>query len=246
MTHPQRFIQNILDRPADDSPRLRYANWLDGCGNPLGEFIRLQCLLAQNPISEPFLYYERRERELLGKFQRNWSQALVGRVDWCSFRRGFVEEVSILDRQLIKHARELFRCAPVLDVHVKSDGKCLAALPDLPDVHHTIFLDLSSQRLGDENIEGLAEAPMLAHVHGLNIGSSGLGDEGLEQLFNSPYLGNLRELYINDNPITDEGMRRFVMSPLVEQLECLDVRFTYLTLESIDVLEHILGDKVLY
>src|ERR1035438_4858381 len=65
MTHPPRFLQTILDRPDDDSPRLRYATWLDGCGNPLGEFIRLQCVLAQNPISEPHIYYERREQALL-------------------------------------------------------------------------------------------------------------------------------------------------------------------------------------
>jgi hypothetical protein len=29
---------------------LQYANWLDGCGNPMGEFIRLQCLLARQPV----------------------------------------------------------------------------------------------------------------------------------------------------------------------------------------------------
>jgi uncharacterized protein (TIGR02996 family) len=246
MTHPARFIQHILACPDDDSPRLRYANWLDGCGNPLGEFIRLQCLLAQNPISEPHIYYERREQELLAKFRRNWSQALVGRVDWCSFRRGFVEEVSIVDRQLIKHAKELFRCAPVLDIHLKSDGGRLHALPELPGVHHTLFLDLSSQRLGDESIERLAEAPMLAHVHGLNLGSCWLGDEGLEYLFDSVYLGNVRELYLNDNPITDEAIRRFVMSPIVERLQVLDVRFTLISKEGISVLQRVLGDKVLF
>src|SRR6266581_659853 len=108
MTHPPRFMQTILARPKDDSPRLRYANWLDGCGNPLGEFIRLQCLLAEHPISEPHIYYERREQALLARFHAEWSQALAGRVAWCSFRRGFIEEVALSDRQLMKHAKEVF------------------------------------------------------------------------------------------------------------------------------------------
>jgi uncharacterized protein (TIGR02996 family) len=244
MTHPPRYLQNILACPDDDSPRLHYAKWLDGCGNPLGEFIRLQCLLAQNPVSEPHIYYERREQELLAKFQRNWSRTLADRVDWCSFRRGFIEEISISDRHLIKHAKELFRSAPVIDIHLKSDGRRLHALPELAEMNYTFFLDLSSQRLGDDSIEGLADAPILRHVHGLNLGSVYLGDEGLESLFDSPYLSNLRELYLNDNPITDEGIRRFVMSPIVEQLELLDVRFTRISAESVSVLRRILGNSV--
>src|SRR5437762_2761622 len=87
MMHPPRFLDNILERPDDDSPRLRYANWLDGCGNPLGEFIRLQCLLARHPNDAPLLDDERRAQALLATFQRDWSRALADRVDWCSFRR---------------------------------------------------------------------------------------------------------------------------------------------------------------
>lgn len=245
MTHPPRFFQTIIARPDDDSPRLQYANWLDGCGNPLGEFIRLQCLLARNAVSEPCLFYERREQALLANYQREWAQALAGRVDWVSFRRGFVEEISILDRHLIKYADEVLHCAPVLDIHVKSDGKKLYALPYVSDLEHTLFLDLSSQRLGNDSIERLAEAPMLSHVHGLNLGSTYVGDDGLEKLSDSPDLDKLRELYLNDNPITDEGIRRFVMSPIVERLEFLDVRNTRVSAEGVGVLRRILDSRVL-
>ena len=95
MTHPTQFMQTILAQPDDISPRLRYANWLEGCSNPLGEFIRLQCLFAQNPIGEPHLFYERRTQELLAEFHDYWSSALADRVEWCSFRRGFIEEIAL-------------------------------------------------------------------------------------------------------------------------------------------------------
>lgn len=241
MTHPPRFLRTILDRPEDDTPRLRYARWLAGCGNPLGEFIHLQCLLAQKPQ----VRIERRAQELLAEFRANWAQRMAGRVSWCSFRRGFVEEISLSDRQLIKYAEELFQHAPVLDIHLHSDGKRLDRLPELPGVEHTIFLDLSSQSLGDAGVERLAEAPMLSQVHGLNLGSTYMGDRGLEALADSLRLDRLRELYLNDNPITDEGIRRFVMSPLAEQLDMLDVRFTQISREGIDVLKRILGGKLM-
>jgi uncharacterized protein (TIGR02996 family) len=245
MTHPPRFIDPILAQPGEDDPRLLYANWLDGCGNPLGEFIRLQCILARNPPSEPSLFYERREQELLAKFKGLWCEALSDRVEWCSFRRGFVEEVSLTDRQLIRHARDLFVSAPVRDLHVKSDGRRLDDLPELPELQHPLFLDLSSQRLGPDGFARLADAPFLNSVHGLNLGSSLLDDIALEALSDSTNLSAVRELYLNDNPITDDGIRQFVMSPIAEHLELLDVRDTRISHESRDILKHMLGENVL-
>jgi uncharacterized protein (TIGR02996 family) len=245
MTHPPRFLQTILASPEADAPRLQYANWLEGCGNPMGEFIRLQCLLAQRPVGEPSLYFERRAQGLLAEFQACWSGFLAGRVEWCSFRRGFIEEISLTETQWIKHAEDLFRLAPVIDVHLMTGAGRLDALPELPFLKHTFFLDLSAQAIGDEGVERLAESPLLAQVHGLNLGCCHLDDAGLDALIDAPDLGALRELYLNDNPISDDSMRRFVLTPLVEQLDFLDVRHTLISQEGIDTLKHILGSRVL-
>jgi uncharacterized protein (TIGR02996 family) len=241
MTHPPRFMQTILAAPREDSPRLVYANWLEGCGNPLGEFIRLQCALAH----EPNLEYERRSQELLAEHQDDWSLALEDQVGWLSFHRGFVEEISLTDRQLIRHASQLFQSSPVLDIHLQSDGKRLDALPDLPDLCHTIFLDISAQELGDAGAARLADALMLSHVHGLNLGSNFIGDDGLIALSDSLFLSELRELYLNDNLITDESVRQLVLTPVIDRLELLDVRFTQIGPDGISILKHIMGDKVL-
>jgi uncharacterized protein (TIGR02996 family) len=238
-------LDNILCTPDADAPRLRYANWLEGCGNPLGEFIRLQCLLTRRPVSETMYYYERRVQKLLYEFQADWTDILAHRVDWCSYRRGFVEEISLTDEQWIDHAAELLQRAPIVDVHLQSDGEYLDALADLPSLRHTLFLDLSSQPLGDAGVERLAEAPLLRKVHGLNLGSCYLGDAGLDALIDAPDLGALRELYLNDNPITDDSMRRFVLSPIAEQLDLLDVRHTRISREGLDALALILGPRVL-
>jgi uncharacterized protein (TIGR02996 family) len=238
-------LQTILAHPDDDSPRLRYANWLDGCGNPLGEFIRLQCDLARERAHAPPVRCEWRAQQLLAEYHRHWADALSHRVAWCSFHRGFVEEIAITDRQLIKHATELFQRAPVLDIHLESDGRRLDALPELPDLPYTFFLDLSAQALGDDGVIRLADAPFLERVHGLNLGSTFMGDDALEALAHSPHLPELRELYINDNPITDDGIRQFVLSPLAERLDLLDVRTTQVGDDGVEVLRHLLGDQVL-
>jgi uncharacterized protein (TIGR02996 family) len=60
MTPDEAFFQAILDSPDDDTPRLVYADWLEEQGDPRGEFIRLQCLLAKMANDDP----ARRETEL--------------------------------------------------------------------------------------------------------------------------------------------------------------------------------------
>jgi uncharacterized protein (TIGR02996 family) len=42
-----QLLSAIQARPDDDAPRLAYAEWLSGLGDPLGDFIRMQCALAR-------------------------------------------------------------------------------------------------------------------------------------------------------------------------------------------------------
>ena len=46
MDHEALFLQAVLENPDDDTPRLIYADWLEERGDPRGEFIRVQCELA--------------------------------------------------------------------------------------------------------------------------------------------------------------------------------------------------------
>lgn len=43
------LLAAILETPDDDAPRLVYADWLQGHGDPRGELIQLQCQLAAAP-----------------------------------------------------------------------------------------------------------------------------------------------------------------------------------------------------
>src|SRR5262245_47228166 len=87
----------VAASPDDDAPRLVYADWLSARGDPRGEFIRVQCALAETkrPAKER---NELRQREaaLLRKHAADWLGGLAGHLlhrddfGW-QFARGWLD-----------------------------------------------------------------------------------------------------------------------------------------------------------
>ena len=46
------FLQRIGESPGDEAIRLVFADWLEERGDPLGEFIRIQCQLAKLALDD--------------------------------------------------------------------------------------------------------------------------------------------------------------------------------------------------
>src|SRR6516164_6222436 len=123
VSHPE-FLTAILDNPADDHPRLVYADWLDEHCDPRGEFIRVQCRLAKAGGKDRCLFeLETREGELLHEFAATWAEPLAGLVDWWAFHRGFVEEIGTTGDGFLAHAEALFCRAPIRAIHFSDIGK---------------------------------------------------------------------------------------------------------------------------
>jgi uncharacterized protein (TIGR02996 family) len=150
MTHHNGFLQDIIEHPEDDAPRLIYADWLEEHGDSdRAEFIRVQCELAAPPwrvgrvYDDPaWLRLHARERELLepgglrhlpGPFwcaggNHGWTylDAEGARVGIeCRFRRGFVAEVNLPCDQWMRQGPALVKAAPlqvvtVSDLHPSS------------------------------------------------------------------------------------------------------------------------------
>jgi uncharacterized protein (TIGR02996 family) len=75
MTPEEAFIEAIRDAPDDDTPRLIYADWLEEHGDPHGEFIRVQCELANLPEGDPRRSaLTERERELWERNRVAWEK----------------------------------------------------------------------------------------------------------------------------------------------------------------------------
>src|SRR5688572_20196864 len=95
LAHPSTFWNEIIEDPQSDEARLRYAAWLEDQGEPLGEFIQVQCRLAAAPDSGMAWEWERREQELLAEHDHQWAADVRGLVEWWTFRRGFIEEIAV-------------------------------------------------------------------------------------------------------------------------------------------------------
>jgi uncharacterized protein (TIGR02996 family) len=190
------FLKSIQAYPDDDAPRLVYADWLEEQGETQrAEFIRLQiadCDLA-------------RQHELLSLFGTSWAGELFQHVYSYSFRRGFVEEISVEGRMLLSHADRLFDDAPLRLVRVIGARAVLDDLLRIPQLRQIHSLHLTGCGIGDEGASLLARCPMLYHLRTLRLGKNTLSDQAVEALTESPCLGYLQSLALQDNLITDLG-----------------------------------------
>lgn len=96
MTEEDAFLQAILESPDDDLHRMVYGDWLADRGDPRGEFIHVQYLLARMAADDPRRpQLEAREGELLGLHQDGWLGPLRGLLSRWAFRRGFLDAVAV-------------------------------------------------------------------------------------------------------------------------------------------------------
>jgi uncharacterized protein (TIGR02996 family) len=139
VTPDDAFLQDIIDSPDDDTPRLIYADWLEEHDQPeRAEFIRVQCELARLSDDDGPALSERRdkleatERLLLKAHLEEWAGPLRGRVDGSSFRRGFVAAIDIDAPTFLSQGDALLRAAPIQRATLRVAGADLRTLAGSP------------------------------------------------------------------------------------------------------------------
>jgi uncharacterized protein (TIGR02996 family) len=147
MTHDDAFLQAILSDPDDDAPRLIYADWLDEHGqSERAEFIRVQCELARLLEGDARRKELRtRARCLLAEHGETWCEPLRGLASRCTFRRGFVEHVTVPARVLIGGLDGLRRWAPIRGVLVTVAAELIDQVPGSV-AHENLILPLLRER----------------------------------------------------------------------------------------------------
>jgi uncharacterized protein (TIGR02996 family) len=202
MTDRAAFLRAIRARPDDGALRLVFADWLEEHGDPLADFIRLQCELE--PLRD--LYDDERAKALQ---EREWEMLRQHRAAWLGpleevaagwpadfvFRRGLVEAVRLPVPTFLAHAEELGHWCPGLWeatlFEVRGRGAELARCPELSV--------LTRVELGDwltgEDAEALAASPHLRGLRTLEVWLGSRNDEAVCRAFaRSPALGGLSEL----------------------------------------------------
>lgn len=190
------LLDAVLADPDADRPRLRYAERLDRCGDPRGEFIRLQISRA-NP---------ERERDLLAAHFDEWVAPFA---PWSAedvvFRRGFAEAMSLSVRAFISIGDGLFRTAPVRDVRLVAVQPFMAELARAPNLARLDRLDLRGNWIGPDGVKALAGSPYLARLRALDLSHNGLSLDDVQPLLDLP---SLVTLDLTGNPIDEAGVEK--------------------------------------
>jgi uncharacterized protein (TIGR02996 family) len=144
MTEHDAFLQTIIESPDDDALRLVFADWLDEHGEAeRAELIRLQCALNSLPPESPEVVPSKERVTLLLRahqddflepltriglrfgtetlYPQTWNECVIAHLT-ATFRRGFVEEITVAGRENLRtflgHAGALFRLTPLRHLEV--------------------------------------------------------------------------------------------------------------------------------
>ncbi|WP_166831394.1 TIGR02996 domain-containing protein [Thalassoroseus pseudoceratinae] len=184
------FFQAVLADPDDLIPRLVYADWLDEQGDPRGEFIRVQCELADMPETNARRRaLLTRQSELLHQHKQKWhaevhryfdrsvfhervSKRKKGWIRNWRFGRGLVEHVSI-GSEALEHPNELFGVGPLqsLQVHnipFPTKARMLFRTPQLKQIRH-LRIWIGGFLSRDAFVRQIIEMPFVDGLHSLEI-----------------------------------------------------------------------------
>jgi uncharacterized protein (TIGR02996 family) len=252
MTHEEAFIQAIRKAPADDAPRLIYADWLEEhCQADRAEFIRVQCRLASLPedaLVKPEL--QSRAEELLRKNWEAWVgpiRAIVG--PWHArygepwreeyhpdglrrLHRGFVDTLALVAEDYLQHAEKLKSLVPLRELRLWKSGRCadrLAKEPGLAELSVLSFPDYYDAPLTADDVAVLAKSSFLHGLSALYMGRQSLGDDGVEALALAPWLECITVLDLSDNGLSDRALRTLAESPYLGNLRTLFLQNNYFT-----------------
>ena len=230
MTTDNGFLAAIRADPADDGPRLIWADWLDASDAPAdrarADLVRTQCALARLAPHHP-----RRpellaaQSELLHAHEAEWSRPLEGLAQGCEFRRGVVEGATVAAETFLAHADALFAAAPLLRrVRFTDAVPHLGRLVRSKDLARLHALDFCGNELGTAGVRRLLTSPHLAKLHTLDLTANRLDDVAATLIAGTRTLPGLHTLGLADNPrLTSVGAVSLAESHTLAGLQKLDL-----------------------
>jgi uncharacterized protein (TIGR02996 family) len=232
MTPDTVCLTAILGNPNDDAPRLRYADWLEQQGDPVGvaraEFIRVQCHLARAPAATTEAErsaLQAREAMLWQHHGAAWTAPLAALgVRDCRFTRGLAQSVVITDADFLAHAPALFALAPIEDVHF-AEATDFSELARCRYLQSLVSLGFEREHLTPKNLRTFFASPHLTRLRDLRLCATGLTRAGCEALAAWPGLAALVSLALVRNDLDTACLRTLLQSsfwPCLRQLDLSD------------------------
>ncbi len=234
----EHLLRAVRDAPEAFGPLLAYADALAAAGDPLGEFVRVQCALARGGLAaEERVALHGREHALLAAHEEAWLGPLRGVVDHHVWWRGLLGVDVSVAGFLRAHADLVAaRCVRFVDV---SDWSAqlepgawreLTACADLRavtllGVRGRYLLDPDHALLQDNDVCMLAASPHVHRLVGLDLDFNAIGDAGLAAIARSPHLAGLRSLQLRGCRYGAAGLQVLANEASFVGLETLDLSY---------------------
>lgn len=239
-------LAEVMKAPAQDEARLVYADLLSEIDDPQGEFIVVQCQMAQlerQGLDHTPRYAELKQRERTAELkvrQRRspwWDAGII----WRKFDRGFVTRLEVRKADAMRLLGELkddpfFSAVCRLEL-AEATPLAIAQLTALDGFTSLRALRLArkyaTHSFGLTGARQLAAWAVLRNVVDLRVRNEQVEDAGLTALLTSPHLKNLKQLTIGHNSSGLRQVFRIDSWPTLCGLELSGCRLTADEVESL-------------
>lgn len=237
MTDRAALLAAVYANPADDAPRLVFADWLDEHGEPeRAEFIRVQVEMRRECERNTHVS-ERHERLFLRSrevFYQPWSAAVraVFGAGVGAYSRGFPARTAfgVNTEVLVEHLAAVETwLAPETEFRLFLTPvplKSLAAVPALRHVRHIAVYAgrRDAPTINETDVTDLLRSPHLTGLRSLALVGLGLTEATAVAIQNAPALRSLTSLNLGGNQIGRAGSYALANAPHLASLEHLNLQ----------------------
>jgi len=223
-TDGDALLQTIIDNPADDLPRLVYADWLEENGQAeRAEFTRLKIALEAES-GDKRVQMEERARQLLRQHRKEWLTPLPQEpgIEWdANWPRGFPERLTFDGAEPFERlAAEAFAAAPIRRLSIGGlSTQSAVAVVFSPLMNRLIEIDFLYSSIGNMGVQFLLASERFLQLRQLNLTSNGLSDHAILALAEKNALPALEVLVLSHNHISDSGARALAGSQGFRKLD---------------------------
>ena len=223
------FLAEILANPKAMEPRLVFADWLSENGDPRGEFIQVQCQLADLDLRDSRrIDLEYRLRHLWALHGAQWKSTVAGRngIEDCDFQRGMGESVTMQADHFLEHHESLLRKFPLQGVHLLDPMRSLKRVAACPSLSRLSSLELQGGDILPGELKHFLQSPTLQKLTHLGISIQGLGRNSIMLIARSETLPNLRSLSLSPTDADHRNLPSLATSDVGRNLRRLSLRYS--------------------
>jgi uncharacterized protein (TIGR02996 family) len=241
------LLKAVCRAPADDLPRLVYADWLEEHGREeRAEFIRLQIEAERDAPDSGRWERQKRIYDLHRDHAPRWLRELPR---WAvggsppSFVRGFPERFEVVASLFLRYGPRLLDRTPVRAVRLTQFRNVVLDLAQCVWLREVPEVDLSGGLAGDRLALALASAEWLVGTRVLDLSMNNLFDAAARSLANCRLLSFVEVLRLRTNRLTEDGVQALAGSPYLDRHATIDLRGNAVLDDRPEIVRRILGPR---